>query len=296
VISYRARSPGGVSLSRGKKNHLLVWAAIDDKTPQVFTTLVNDQGKKVAQQMLTRKKGEVFGVHSVPLDGVVPGDGWVVGWVDDRTGESRPYLTRLSDRLARKVPEKTLGPSGQQTSEFAITVVGQEVWHARIDNDAGGASSVVLTRLRGDSLVVIAEDVLSSGDATYRFPTFVESAARPTLAVIEEEKSAVVFRSFDEKGAVSHSFEWQPSNQPVALSAHCNGPSCRVLATTQSDQAQFAEAASFAETGVSAAQQVGALLSNQALAVSPTLSGSDAWLYDLSDRGKPRIQRWRMVF
>lgn len=296
VISYRARSPGGVSLSRGRKNHLLVWTAIDDKTPQVFTTLLDDRGKKVAQQMLTRQKGDVVAVRSVPVGGVPSNDGWIVGWVDDRTGESRPYLTRISERLARRVPDKTVGPPGLQTSEFAVTVAGGEVWHARIDNGADGSAIVVLTRLRSDSLVVIAEDVLGSADGTYRFPTFVEAASSPTLAFVDEQNGAVAFRVFDEKGSVQRSWAWQPSNHPVALAARCDGASCGVLATTQSDQAQFVEAASFAETGVSATQLIGGLLSNRALAVSPALSGNDAWLYDLSERGKPRLQRWRMAF
>ena len=77
----------------------------------------------------------------------------------------------------------------------ADVTVGDDGNAHRVDNGADGTSSLVLARLRGDSLVVIAEDVLSSSDQTYRFPTFVESAPHPTLAFVATENGAVAFRS-----------------------------------------------------------------------------------------------------
>jgi len=53
TISLRARSPGGVALAPDPAvgDAFVAWAALDDGKPQVFTTLVDRDGKKIRQRM-----------------------------------------------------------------------------------------------------------------------------------------------------------------------------------------------------------------------------------------------------
>ena len=45
---------GGIALAPAPEGALVVWSAIDEKVPQVFATLVDAQGKRLHQAMITR--------------------------------------------------------------------------------------------------------------------------------------------------------------------------------------------------------------------------------------------------
>lgn len=95
VISYRARSLGGVSLSDARDGQrLLGWAALDGKEPQVFATLLDDRGRKVSQRMLTQSAGEVTDVAVGRV-----GDGFIVAWTDGRGDSVEIYALRLDAKL-----------------------------------------------------------------------------------------------------------------------------------------------------------------------------------------------------
>src|SRR5690606_25676633 len=106
VISYRARSVSGVSTSHSASQELVVWSALDPKEPQVFVTLLDLQGKKLRQSVLTRSPGEVFSVASAPG----PDGNWFVGWVDERGGKSGAHMALVGTQLQRLTRELALGP------------------------------------------------------------------------------------------------------------------------------------------------------------------------------------------
>jgi hypothetical protein len=292
VISYRARSPGGVSLAPGQRSNLLVWTAIDSGVPQVFTTLVDAHGKKVAQQMLTRQKGTVLSVTAAAGE-----KGWVVGWIDDRTGTARPYLALLSDRLARKLPDQRIGADGPETTGIAVSLVGEQVWHVRSETAGGASGALTLARLQQRNLKPISELVLARDAASYRSPSLVPGASRPLVIAVRDgqDGSNLVVYSVDPTGAeVETPLLLKAQHAVVSYAAACQSDRCRLVANTESDEAQFVEAFTFSEQGVQGAERVATLVATSSLEIAPVVRRNDAWLYDLSTRGQPRISRLKL--
>lgn len=137
TISLRARSLGGVSLSAGdpsKNEALLAWAAMDNKQPQVFITRVGVDGRKQVQHALTHHKGETSDVATAYV-----GDGWLVGWVDERTGDPEVYVTKVNRALKRVAPEH------------------------RVTSVTGGATGLTMLR-RGDHTLLAWADTRDSAE------------------------------------------------------------------------------------------------------------------------------------
>jgi hypothetical protein len=130
VISYRARSVSGLALASKGERNLLAWSAIDGDEPQVFTTLVDAQGKKLTQHMQTRSPGEVR--HVVVASAR---RGWLLGWIDERSGQPRAYATRLEDNANRRTGEVPIAPSATCTG-FDAGVLGDEMWLLVAESEA----------------------------------------------------------------------------------------------------------------------------------------------------------------
>jgi hypothetical protein len=294
VISYRAHSPGGVALSGGSKGHLLVWSAIDGKHPQVFTTLIDDRGKKVAQQMLTRQQGNVQQVMAVPSD-----DGWFVGWIDDRSGQLKPAVTRLGARLERKVPDRVLGGEKANATGAALAHVQSELWLATANALEGGVGNIELTRLDGRNLQVIESQSLGDGDTNDHSPIFLTGTSETLLAFVRQAKdrSRVHVQRLGGGGvAPSGAFVLETHHDAIAFSGQCARERCRVLVTTESDQTQFLEAVSFTSSEVGGVNIVATIAATSALEIPPLLRGNEGWFYDLNLRGEPRLFRANLEF
>lgn len=121
VISYRARSLGGVSLSlpRGQKR-LLGWAALDQKEPQVFVTLLDEHGARQKQRMLTRGQGEISDVRALATE-----DGYVVLWVLEREGYAQIRAQRIDDELRSVGAEVALTAAAFQPTGLS-TLLGDD--------------------------------------------------------------------------------------------------------------------------------------------------------------------------
>lgn len=292
VASYRAHSPGGVALSPGSKANLLVWSALDASIPQVFTTLVDARGKKIAQQMLTRQTGNVSSVAALAVSG-----GWAVGWIDERSKKPAPYLALIGERLARRLPDQRIGNGAGSALGAAFDVVGDEVWHVRSETFDDGAGALTLARLAGKNLKPRSEVVLARDGSSYRSPSFLPGAARPLVVAIRDGRdgSKLVLFSPDPGGAeLASPLVLGTSYDVVSYSAECQSDRCRLLANTESDQAQYVEALTFTEAAVVASAEVATLIATSSLEIAPMLRRNDAWLYDLSTRGQPRISRMKL--
>lgn len=88
----------------------------------------------------------------------------------------------------------------------------------------------------------------------------------------------------------------ETAHTPITLSGHCRSSGCRLVVTTQSAETQYLEAFEFTESALKRGRTVAAILSPQALFVAPRLLGDEAWFYDVSQRGRPRLQRARIEF
>lgn len=130
VISYRARSLGGVALAQKGDRALLAWSALDGKSPQVFTTLLDAGGKRLRQAVQTTKQGEVFALDVAPLQA-----GWALGWIDDRTSRPLSYVTQVSDKLKR-LSRDLQSPTLQGEARALLTrKVGEEAWLLVVDSN-----------------------------------------------------------------------------------------------------------------------------------------------------------------
>lgn len=148
TISLRARSLGGVSISAGdptKKEALVAWAAMDNKQPQVFLTRVGADGKKQAQHVLTHKKGETSDVTAAYV-----GDGWLVAWVDNRTGDPEVYVTKVNRALKRVAPVHRVTSVTGAATGLAMLRRGDHtllVWADARDGAEPGWADIYLSRI-----------------------------------------------------------------------------------------------------------------------------------------------------
>jgi len=118
TISFRATSQPGVSVAAGAGDAngvLMAWSALDQGEPQVFLTVVGDDGKKRAQRMLTRRKGALDEVSVAPAS-----DGWFAAWVDERSGTADVYVSRVTKTLERRGTELKISQGLGQVTAIAL--------------------------------------------------------------------------------------------------------------------------------------------------------------------------------
>ena len=194
TISLRARSLGGVALAAGapaRKEALLVWTAIDRKVPQVFTTLVGADGRKIQQKMLTRSKGEV---SDVAVE-YVGDDSWILAWVDERHGDPEVYVTKVNRLLQRSVPERRITNAKGAASSLTLLRRGDHVlvaWADARDSEKEGWADVFAARVKVSdaSLIGDARRVAKTRLHSHS-PVLAGSGDRAALAWIEDEPDAL---------------------------------------------------------------------------------------------------------
>jgi hypothetical protein len=137
VISYRARSLGGVALVRGENEHsLLAWAALDNQTPQLFATILDAQGRKIRQKMLTREKGEVSDISAVRV-----GDAYEIAWVDGRGPTSQVFTMRVDEQLRIRRGAGALTSLAVAPTGLDMTVIDEQVFLTWADSQRDGDQS-----------------------------------------------------------------------------------------------------------------------------------------------------------
>jgi hypothetical protein len=101
---------------------LLAWAALDNQKPQLFATLLDANGKRSTQRMLTRAAGEVSEIAATSVPG-----GYVVAWVDERHGDPEVYVVRLDGNLRPVGGERRLTDSPGMASDLSLLPAGDSV-------------------------------------------------------------------------------------------------------------------------------------------------------------------------
>ena len=124
IVSYRARSLGGVAVVKPENNRgLLLWAALDGKSPQLFATAIDATGKRVQQKMLTREKGEVTDVAATRVPG-----GYLLVWVDSRSGTPEIFTQKIDQSLrtvskAQAIYQGKAAPTGLSLASVEESIV-----------------------------------------------------------------------------------------------------------------------------------------------------------------------------
>lgn len=158
TLSLRALSSPGVAIAPDaqRQQACVAWVARDNGDPELFLTRVDADGKRVAQQMLTRARGDVTDVALAPVD-----DGWLVLWVDTRDGNGEVYAARVDASLRRKGPEQRITSAPGDASELTLLVRDHTAVVAFSDSrgaPADGMGDVYVARLKVDDGARIGEE------------------------------------------------------------------------------------------------------------------------------------------
>lgn len=283
VISYRARSTAGVSVAAKADQALVAWTAIDESEPQVFTTLLDHSGRRTAQKMQTRTRGEV---HQVRVEATRTG--WMLAWIDERSGRPQSYIARLLSNLGRSSPD-TLAPLPEEADVvgMATAAAGNSVWLLQATRSP---ATVSVMRLDGNS-VRPAEAPLPLGEraaadgAEVREPVLLwtPEQAWATWVSSLQGTDRIVVQRLDLAG--------RPDAPPVhldvpgsvgRLTGSCDDQ-CRIVATVLGQTSASLMGARLRVDDSTALVDLAPLTSNVATSVTPAIRGDGIWFHDGSE-------------
>lgn len=241
VVSLRAHSLGGLSLlSDGAvaKDALALWTGLDKGEPQVFLTQLAADGKRGQQRMLTRKSGAASDVAGMPVDG-----GYLVSWVDERSGDAEVYATRVSRALEKASPEQRITMADGAAAEVLLTRIGGKpyaLWaDARAAEQPGWADIYGAFLRPSDAARDGNEHRLTSTRPHSFSPQVAELGGAVVLAWLEEAEgsspASVRVATLAASGDVAGGVSVVPleAGAPRALGLACNATSCRVAVTLE---------------------------------------------------------------
>lgn len=303
TVSVRAASTGGVSIAAGSPRDgdaCLAWAGHDGGQVQVFATRVGKDGKKLAQQMITRAKGAVSDVAVAWA-----GDGWILAWVDRRDGNGEVYATKIDKQLKRVLPERRLTNAVGDASGVQIAVRGDEVWLAWADarGEAGQADPYAI-RLGGKDLQPLGSEMrVAAAKGRARGLSLTKLGDEAALSWIEETETGVdavaKLVRLDLRGrSLGPTVSVPLVASPTSLALECTAERCRGVTSLAARPGELRIDAFLWDGGAttSAPTQVLTLRDRAADDVAPSLLGDWAFFADDDASGHGRVRRMRMAW
>jgi hypothetical protein len=304
-VSIRGESVGGVAIAAGapeKAEACLAWVARDEGDPQVFLTRVGADGKKQAQQMLTRAKGDASDTAIAWA-----GDGWIVGWVDGRDGNAEVYVTKVSRDLRRATPEIRLTSAPGDASDVRLLVDGDDVVVAWADARGSDALADVFTaRLaKGDLARRGAETRVSNTASHSRSPRLARLDGSVVLGWIEEPARASERRENAAFGAMLVRLDaGGPAGAPAvvpldgaagSLALACDAV-CHGAVSTAVENGMRLDAFGWGGGAPSPAVPLATLTGSAAEDVSPVLVGGSLFFADDNLGGQGLVREVRVAW
>lgn len=300
-VSLRAHSAGRVAVASGPTSgqRLVAWAGVDQGQPQVFVTLIGKRGEKLNQRMLTRKKGNV---GDVALAWV--GDGWIVAWVDERSGDPEVYASKVSAALTRSSPEQRLTNAVGVASDLALAFDGKAarlVWSdarsSELSRHADIFSVVVGPR---DALPQAPEVRLATTRAHSFSPAIQAFQTGFAVAWVEAGETggspgAVVFTTLASDGGPAPLLSVPGAEEPRSVGLWCEGESCRFAAILERNGATELGVASWSGTQLTPWKSLLSLAGNAAASVPPRVQGDTLFFADSGANGV-RVRRARVAW
>jgi hypothetical protein len=301
-VSLRARSLGGVALTSGEPAHkdaLIAWAAIDNKQPQVFLTLVDATGRRLQQKMLTRRQGDVGDVALASVS-----DGFFVAWVDERHTDPEVYVTKVNRMLQRVAPERRLTTAAGGATGVTLLARGDHVivaWADARDAEHPGWADIHGAKLRAsDGEPLAAEHRIAESRLHSHSPVLAALGTNTVIAWIDHEPEAsspaagtgVRIALLDDKASTS--------GEPATISA--SGGTPRSLALECSARCRFVMSVDPAGRGELQAFEwqpgvdpkivrLAGLSGPGAQSVAPTLLGRELFYADQAGATQGRVRR-----
>ena len=154
-ISLRARSFGGLGLARNGKQALLGWAALDNGSPQLFSTLLDETGRRVRQKMLTHRPGEVYDVTVTSVQ-----DDFIVSFIAGPLDQQEVYAMRV-DRTLRASRILQVSHGAGTPSGLSAQWVDDEllvVWSDARDDPNGGRTQIYAATIDAAASAILSPE------------------------------------------------------------------------------------------------------------------------------------------
>jgi hypothetical protein len=301
VVSYRAHSPGGVALAAGdpaKSEALLAWVGIDNKLTQVFLTLVGADGKKISQKMLTHGKD---GVSDVALAFV--GDGWVVGWVDERGTSSEIHVAKVDRSLKAVVPERRVGATVSTATGPQLLARGEHVFLVWSDarGPSAGVADVFAARLSVKDLSAVGpEHGIVSTPTHSRSPAVAAFGEGAVVAWVEDSPqggehapSTLMIARLDSGAELvaGSAIDLSLSGSPEGVGLACGKAGCQVAVTAAAGESGGLEGLEWRPDGEVHPTRLLNLESRPRDAFGPFVLGSEVFYADESRPSDARVRR-----
>lgn len=298
VVSLRAHSLGGLSLltdPAAGKDALAVWTGLDKGEPQVFLTSVGADGKRGQQRMLTRKTGEASDVAGLLVDG-----GYLVSWVDERSGDAEVYASRVSRALEKASPEQRITTSDGAASQLLLTRLGGKpyaVWaDARAAEEPGWADLYGAFLRPSDAARDGTEHRLTITRPHSFSPQVSQMGSASVLAWLEEGADAtpasVRLATLSPSGDISGNVSVVPitAGVPRGLGIACQDTTCRAVVTIEADGRGELHGFEWRPSADAHVTRLSNLGGPSAVAVAPLVQGNLVYVADLRD-GQGLVRR-----
>ncbi len=303
TISLRARSLGGVALVPGdpaKHEALLVWTAVDNKLPQVFATLLGADGNKIAQHMLTHSKGDVSDVAAAWVD-----DGWVVGWVDERSGDPEVYATKINRQLTEVAPERRLTNTRGGATGLSLLAQGKQVlavWADARDSAHEGWADIYAARLAAkDANPIGVEQRLMQTRPHSHSPVLAPFGNGAAVAWIEarpdnplkDDSPGLRIGQLDDQAHFVSPPALVPARggAPTSVSIDCDGDRCHGVLGADVDGNAELQAFVWRPGNTPSPTRLAAVSGPAGESVSPALVDGQLFFADQPVAGKGRVRR-----
>lgn len=298
VVSLRAHSLGGLNLVTDPatpNSVLALWTGLDKGEPQVFITQLGVDAKRGQQKMLTRKTGGTSDVSGLAVDG-----GYLVAWVDERSGDAEVYAARVGRNLERASAEQRVTTADGAASELVLTRIAGKpyaIWaDARAATQPGWADIYGAFLRPSDAARDGGEHRLSSTAPHSFAPQVSTLEGSPILAWIEEASdtaaATVRLAPIAPSGDLAGSVSVVPlaAGTPRALGITCADVSCRVVVTVESEGHGELYGFEWRPSGTAHPVRLSGLGAPGAAAVAPLLRGNAVYVADERD-GQGLVRR-----
>jgi hypothetical protein len=299
-LSLRAHSLAGLGLAPGAKADEVVlgWAGLDAGQPQVFLTRLGPGGVKRDQKMLTHKKGGVSDVGLVPL-----ADGYLVGWLDERSGAPELMTAKVNQALVRVGNEQRLGRREANPSELVLAAAGAGALAVWSDPGADNRGDLYGLRLSAKDGSAQGSELRLSETVQHSFsPALCARGAEVVLAWLEradagDSEHSVMLGVLDANGAWKEAPERVAVAQgaPAALGLDCSAAATRVAVVVESSERW--ELVVFERVAGRSSEPKSVLrLAAGTRGLRPVLRGDDIFLAEAAPGGQERVRRLKLVW
>ncbi|HYP88335.1 MAG TPA: hypothetical protein VEQ59_09275, partial [Polyangiaceae bacterium] len=297
VVSLRAHSLGGLALLTDKtaKETLSVWAGLDKGEPQIFLTGIGPDGKRGQQRMLTHKNGAASDAAGLAVDG-----GYLVAWVDERSGDAEVYAARVSRAFEKASPEQRLTSADGAASELLLTRVGGKPYAVWADARAGeepGWADIYGAFLRPSDASRDGRELRLSNTRPHSFsPQVSQLPGGAVLAWLEEaadgNPASVRLALLGASGEVDGNVSVVPveAGAPRGLGLDCQDVACRVVVTVEAEGRGEIYGFEWRPSTDARVTRLSSLGAPSAATVAPLVRGSSVYVADLRD-GRGMVRR-----